>query len=228
MDSSTITATTFTLTGWHARLRVVTYNTGTSTATFTPNSSLAYKRRIRQPSPRERRAPRRPLASNYVWTFTTGANPNQVTVDFGTTYQTIRGFGGSTAWLGALSTAQATACSTASVRARTQIERSRPQHSAGAHRSHRRIAQDDWVTSNWAQELTNAQEAMTANTNAIVFASPWTPPPSMKSNNSTVEGTLNTSEYGAYAAYLEDFVSYFASNSAPCTPFRCRTSRMRT
>ncbi len=68
---------------------------------------------------------------------------------------------------------------------------------------------------NWAQELTNAQEAMAANKNAIVFASPWTPPPSMKSNNSTVEGTLNTSEYGAYAAYLEDFVNYFATNNAP-------------
>jgi glucuronoarabinoxylan endo-1,4-beta-xylanase len=50
---------------------------------------------------------------------------------------------------------------------------------------------------------------------AIVFASPWTPPPSMKSNNNIVGGTLNESSYGAYAAYLKRFGDYMAANGAP-------------
>ncbi len=37
---------------------------------------------------------------------------------------------------------------------------------------------------------------------AKVLGTAWTPPPSMKSNNSSVGGSLNTSQYGAYASYL--------------------------
>ena len=112
MNSSTVTASTFTLTGPgnSAVAGLVTYNTGTSTATFTPNASLAYNTpymaTITTGAPELNNVA---LAANYVWTFTTGASPNQVTVDFGTTYQTIRGFGGSTAWLGQMPTAVATA-----------------------------------------------------------------------------------------------------------------------
>ena len=50
---------------------------------------------------------------------------------------------------------------------------------------------------------------------AIVFASPWTPPPAMKSNNNIVAGTLNESSYSAYAAYLKSFAAYMAANGAP-------------
>ncbi len=50
---------------------------------------------------------------------------------------------------------------------------------------------------------------------AIVFASPWTPPPSMKSNNDIVGGTLNESSYAAYAAHLKGFADYMATNGAP-------------
>jgi glucuronoarabinoxylan endo-1,4-beta-xylanase len=50
---------------------------------------------------------------------------------------------------------------------------------------------------------------------AIVFATPWTPPPAMKSNNNAVGGTLNESSYGAYAAYLKRFGDYMAANGAP-------------
>lgn len=50
---------------------------------------------------------------------------------------------------------------------------------------------------------------------AIVFASPWTPPPAMKSNNNAVGGTLNESSYTAYAAYLKSFADYMAANGAP-------------
>jgi glucuronoarabinoxylan endo-1,4-beta-xylanase len=50
---------------------------------------------------------------------------------------------------------------------------------------------------------------------ALVFASPWTPPPAMKSNNNIVGGTLNESSYAAYAAHLKAFADYMASNGAP-------------
>ncbi|MFH0992450.1 MAG: FlgD immunoglobulin-like domain containing protein [bacterium] len=50
---------------------------------------------------------------------------------------------------------------------------------------------------------------------AIVFASPWTPPPAMKSNNNIVGGTLKESSYAEYAAYLKSFADYMAANGAP-------------
>ncbi len=50
---------------------------------------------------------------------------------------------------------------------------------------------------------------------AIVFASPWTPPPAMKSNNNIVAGTLNDTSYAAYAAHLKGFADYMAGNGAP-------------
>jgi glucuronoarabinoxylan endo-1,4-beta-xylanase len=50
---------------------------------------------------------------------------------------------------------------------------------------------------------------------AIVFASPWTPPPAMKSNNNIVAGTLKESSYAEYAAYLRSFADYLSANGAP-------------
>lgn len=76
-------------------------------------------------------------------------------------------------------------------------------------------AASNWVTTNWAQELSNAKNAQTANPNAIVIATPWTPPAAMKSNNSAVGGTLNSTSYATYAGYLQSFAGYFASNGTP-------------
>lgn len=50
---------------------------------------------------------------------------------------------------------------------------------------------------------------------AIVFASPWTPPSSMKTNNSPVGGSLKESSYADYAAHLKSFADYMANNGAP-------------
>jgi glucuronoarabinoxylan endo-1,4-beta-xylanase len=50
---------------------------------------------------------------------------------------------------------------------------------------------------------------------AIVFASPWTPPPAMKRNNDIVGGVLNDTSYAAYATHLKTFADYLAGNSAP-------------
>jgi glucuronoarabinoxylan endo-1,4-beta-xylanase len=151
-------------------------------------------------------------------------NPTQpgVTVDFGTEEQIIRGFGGSTAWLGQLTTAQANALFSPSSGLGLSILRVRIDPTG--------TAANNWVPSdgNWSQEVANAQAAVNANPNAIVFATPWTPPTSMK--NSSVSqpyysgtcspsagycgGYLDPSNYAAYATYLEDFVTYFDAHSA--------------
>jgi len=49
----------------------------------------------------------------------------------------------------------------------------------------------------------------------IVFATPWTPPLAMKSNNNIVGGTLNESSYANYAAYLKGFADYMGASGAP-------------
>ncbi len=238
MDASTITASTFTLTGPSntAVAGTVTYNSSTQTATFAPNAALDYSTSYTATiTTGAESSAGAALASNYTWTFTTGANPDQVTVDFGTTYQTIRGFGGSTAWLGTLTTQQATALFNPTSGLGLSILRMRidPEGSASGGGKYG----DPYETSQWDQELANAQEAYAANPNAIVFATPWTPPATWKLNgNSSVtndgvtvnqtynsscgsEGTgycggyLNPSDYGNYANYLEDFVNYFDTNS---------------
>jgi len=124
---------------------------------------------------------------------------NATIIDFGTTKQTIRGFGGSTAWMPPMSTAQSNALfGMVGSQLGLSILRVRidPSSISGG--------------ANWSTELINAQEAQAAGTDVSVFATPWTPPAAWKSNDSTVMGSLNTSEYAAYAAYLESFVTYFA------------------
>ena len=50
---------------------------------------------------------------------------------------------------------------------------------------------------------------------AIVFASPWTPPASMKTNNNIVGGELKESSYAAYAEHLNTFAGYMSDHGAP-------------
>lgn len=50
---------------------------------------------------------------------------------------------------------------------------------------------------------------------ALVFASPWSPPAYMKTNNSTVKGKLDPAYYDAFANYLDSFAIYMAANGAP-------------
>ncbi|MDD5064300.1 MAG: hypothetical protein PHQ35_06025 [Phycisphaerae bacterium] len=64
----------------------------------------------------------------------------------------------------------------------------------------------------WADVVPTAQRA--ANHGAIIMASPWSPPPSMKTNNNVVGGQLSTSSYSAFANYLRDFANYMSSNGA--------------
>ena len=73
-----------------------------------------------------------------------------------------------------------------------------------------RIASDDaWR----AVELNHAKAAILRG--AKVFASPWSPPARMKTNNNIIKGKLIADSATAYAKYLNDFAVYMAANGAP-------------
>jgi glucuronoarabinoxylan endo-1,4-beta-xylanase len=210
MNAATINSSSFLVTGpgGAAVAGTVTYSSNSSMATFTPvaalNYNTSYTATITTGATSTAGAA---VASNYVWNFTTGTAANMATVDFGSLNQTIRGFGGSTAWMGAIPTSKANALFGAgAAQLGLSILRVRIDPTGAA--------SSGWVPANgsWGWELTNAQEAIAANPNTIVIATPWTPPASMKSNNSTVGGTLNAGSYAAYASYLEDFVTYFQTS----------------
>lgn len=50
---------------------------------------------------------------------------------------------------------------------------------------------------------------------ATVLASPWSPPPALKSNGSDVGGRLLEENFEAFANHLNDFIDFMASNGAP-------------
>lgn len=50
---------------------------------------------------------------------------------------------------------------------------------------------------------------------AKVFATPWTPPLEMKTNNAEVGGELEVASYGAYADHLLEFRDFMADNGVP-------------
>ncbi len=73
-----------------------------------------------------------------------------------------------------------------------------------------RIASDDaWR----ATELNHAKAAILRG--AKVFASPWSPPARMKTNNNIIKGKLIPDSAAVYAKYLNDFAIYMAANGAP-------------
>lgn len=111
------------------------------------------------------------------------------TVNAGATYQTIDGFGFSSAWSGQMSSAQAsTLFGTGSGQLGFSLLRVRIDPGES-----------------WGDETANAAKAHAYG--AKVLGTPWTPPAAMKSNGNTVGGTLNTSEYAAYATYLSQAAS---------------------
>jgi len=126
------------------------------------------------------------------------ANAGDATINLSANKQIIKGFGASSAWCGTInSTVMDGLYNTLGY----SILRVRIEEGIG----------DAWSSGNfssWAPELANAKKAV-AN-GAIIFASPWNPPASMKSG-----GKLNTAKYADYANYLKAYVKYFADNGAP-------------
>jgi glucuronoarabinoxylan endo-1,4-beta-xylanase len=67
---------------------------------------------------------------------------------------------------------------------------------------------------NFSDALENGRKAVARG--ARILATPWTPPASMKSNNSLINGgSLLPSSYGAYVNHLNGFLSTMAANGAP-------------
>lgn len=236
MNAATINGTTFTLSSSSGSVAgAVTYSSGTDTATFTPSASLAYNTLYTATiTTGAQNSGNVPLAANDTWTFTTEAVPSgMVTVDYSAAGQDqlIRGFGGSTAWLGVMPSSVAKALFNPTSGLGLSILRVRidPEGSAAGGGAYG----FPWETSQWDQEATNGAEAVANNPNAIVFATPWTPPAAWKLNGSSSvsdqgttwnesfascsEGTgycggyLDLNHYADYANYLEDFVTFFDS-----------------
>jgi O-glycosyl hydrolase len=238
MTASTINASTFTLAaaGGGSVTGTVTFVAGTSVATFTPSSSLAFNTQYTATiTTGVQNASGTALAANYTWSFGTAVvNPNLATVNFTNTLQTIQGFGGSTAFLGQMPQAVATALFSPTKGLGLSILRVRidPTGSASGGGNNG----DPYETGEWDYEAANGKLAVTANPNAVVFASPWTPPAAWKLSGTTVTvsgnsyneayysggcspnaptglsycgGYLDPNHYADYANYLEDFVRFF-------------------
>jgi len=124
-----------------------------------------------------------------------------VTVNPGTEYQVIRGFGGmnGAGWISDLTTAQVNAAFGGG------------EGQIGLSIMRLRI---DPSSSNWSIQVPSAARASALG--AKILATPWSAPASMKSNNSLIKGgTLLPASYSAYATHLLDFTTYMSRNSAP-------------
>lgn len=132
-------------------------------------------------------------------------NPPPVTVTYNSdinlaaTQQTIRGFGGATVFRPDLTDADI-----------STLFGNSNDNQLGL--SILRIRISPYGSGDWSKELSNAKRAKALG--AIVLASPWTPPASMKTTNNVNRGSLNTSSYADYAAYLKNFADYMNTNGA--------------
>ncbi|MEJ2049667.1 MAG: glucuronoxylanase XynC [Calditrichota bacterium] len=70
-----------------------------------------------------------------------------------------------------------------------------------------------WQQSDFSINVPSAKAAY--DMGVKIIASPWTPPPEMKTSNDTVGGRLKDDSYPAYAAHLKAFVDYMANNGVP-------------
>ncbi len=113
-----------------------------------------------------------------------------VTVDFSKDHQVIDGFGGSSAWSGALSD-----------EIMDGLYKNGPDQ-VGFTILRLRID----PKGAWADEKSNATKAKARG--ATVFATPWSPPESLKTNGSTVKGAIITSKYASFAAWMKSFWTY--------------------
>ncbi len=134
-------------------------------------------------------------------------------IDFGDAKQTIKGFGGSAAWY---------YNKLADDRLNVLFGTGLPD-SLGLSIMRLRIAPAEWNpatktadTTQWTAELVNGAGAQARG--ALVFASPWSPPASMKivnkeRPNPLYSGRLNPTMYAAYAQYLNAYVRYAATRN---------------
>ena len=134
-------------------------------------------------------------------------------IDFASARQTIRGFGGAAAWYYDRMSDD---------RLNVLFGSSGPD-SLGLDIIRLRIAPADWNastqtadTSQWSAELQNGAAVQARG--GLVFASPWSPPASMKivnadRQNPLYSGRLDPAKYADYAHYLNAYIRYAASRN---------------
>lgn len=125
------------------------------------------------------------------------SDPFIVTVNVDSTYQTITGFGGANKIWGTQFLKPA--------EAKTVFGSDETDLGLSIFRV--RIASD---SNEWPLILESLREAQKYGVK--ILASPWSPPASLKSNNSTTGGYLLPENYGAFKDYINLFVAYMASN----------------
>ena len=129
-----------------------------------------------------------------------GVPVKSLAVDPATTYQTIAGFGGANQMWGAQFPSAA------------DMKKAFGTDESDLGLSIFRIR----VASNpdeWSAVVNVTKEARKHG--AKILASPWSPPPALKSNGSDVGGYLLEENYEAFAKYLNEFIAFMASNGAP-------------
>jgi glucuronoarabinoxylan endo-1,4-beta-xylanase len=65
----------------------------------------------------------------------------------------------------------------------------------------------------WSINVPTAKKAH--DMGALIIASPWSPPASMKTNNNLVDGELRENAYDDYAAHLKAFADFMSNNGVP-------------
>jgi len=130
---------------------------------------------------------------------TPAAMAQTATISPNTTYQVISGFGGhnGAGWISDLTAAQVdTAFGTGPDQIGLTIMRMRIDSSSA-----------QWQLQVPAAQLAKAKGAK-------LFATPWSPPPYMKTSNSLIHGSLIPSYYPDYATHLLNFAAFMKSNAA--------------
>jgi O-glycosyl hydrolase len=127
------------------------------------------------------------------------ASAQTVDINSNATYQVIRGYGGhnGVGWIPDLTPAQVDAAfGMGPGQVGLTIMRMRIDPSRQA----------------WQRQVATAQLAKAKG--ATLFATPWSPPANMKTNNNLVGGRLLPASYSAYATHLLDFASLMRANGA--------------
>lgn len=125
------------------------------------------------------------------------AAPLTVTVDTETTFQTIAGFGGANRMWGNQFLKPAEA----------KLAFGTGEGELGLSIFRVRIASDP---DEWPLILESVTEAK--NYGVKILASPWSPPPHLKNNNSDVGGYLLPENYGLFKDHINEFVNYMDQN----------------
>ena len=164
-------------------------------ATFVPKDSAHY------------------ISSVISTTLTIVPAPSTAAIDFGDAKQTIQGFGGSAAWYyNKMSDDRMNVLFGTSVADSLGLSILRLRIAPAAWNASTRTAD----TNQWTAELENGIAAQSRG--ALVFASPWSPPASMKivnadRTNPLYSGRLDPAKYADYAQYLNAYIRYAATRN---------------